>query len=117
MILTIGLTNFIGAELKTIDGELCVVIPALSNGRVVQTRGRTEVFSEIIVNPSRVGKKYDYSGKLIIPESQRDRVLENPKYITGNRSIAWGYNHQSKAVKSKGGLLSEEDFDRILKDK
>lgn len=117
MILTIGLTNFVGADLKTIDGELCVVIPALPNGRVVQSKGRTEVFSDIIVNPSTVGKKYDYSGKLIIPENQRDRVLENPKYITGNRSIAWGYNHQSKTAKAKGGILSEEDFDRILKEK
>lgn len=117
MILTIGLTNFLGADVKVIDGEPCVVIPVQPNGRMVTRRGRGEVFSEIVVNPSSTGKKYDYTGKLLIPENQLDRVLESPKYVSTNKSIAWGYNQQSKVAKARGGIMSEDDFDRIINNK
>lgn len=112
MILSLGLTRFVDAEIMTINGVEGVFIPIRPNGDlVINPSGERSVYCKIGLLPDRTMKKYDYVGRLLVPESSMDSDLEIPDGVLKRKNVVWGF---ATKTETRTGFVTVDDFNSIV---
>lgn len=110
MRVTVDLAAFVGAEYMSKDNVPGIFIPLVPNVAYKVGPGGRHAFAHFQLWPNRSAKSFDYDGTQRIPKEHADRYLESPEYAGKRPKCAWVWSDGTPP----GGLVTKEDFDKIV---
>lgn len=115
MKITVDLAGLVGAEFISHEHVPGVFIPFTPNCVVSHNASGRHAYVGFKMKKPATLKSYDEGGTQIIPREHFERFLEDPKYSGKRRYVAWLFRGDGSS--GEGGVVSSEDFDRIVGEK